>query len=93
MLIVEHTSHLPRWMEKAIWDGDVDLLRERAPCICCCDEHTFEHCPARQWEGCRGQGTPTRFDIDEWARHYGMTREEFLGWKSDEAMVFLGGVR
>lgn len=69
---------LPAWMEKAIWEGDVDTLRERAGCVCCCYEHTFEHCPARLWDGCRGSGTPTRVEINEWASLYGMTREEFL---------------
>jgi hypothetical protein len=73
------TAHLPKWMEDAIWRGDYDCLQERAPCICCCSEHTFEHCPSRLWEGCRGQGTLTWNDVDGWARHYGMSREKFLG--------------
>jgi hypothetical protein len=75
---VRLTAHLPEWMEEAIWSGDSGTLRERAACVCCCDEHTFENCPARLWGGCRGQGTPTREDVDEWARHYGVTLGEFL---------------
>lgn len=73
------TERLPTWMEEAIWDGDVDTLSERAGCVCCCDVHTFESCPARAWYGCRGQHTPTQADLDEWVRHYGMTRDEFFG--------------
>lgn len=80
---MRRTAHLPEWMEEAIWSGDLVTLEERAHCICCCAEHTFEHCPARAWGGCRGQETPTRHDIDGWARHYGMTREEFLGFSPE----------
>ncbi len=69
-------------IERAMWEGDVNKLDELAPCGCCCHEHTFENCPARDWYGCRGQGTMTRADEDSWARHYetahGMTREEFF---------------
>jgi hypothetical protein len=72
------TAHLPEWMQKAIWEGDLDTLQERAPCVCCCADHTHEHCPARQWEGCRGQGIITRADVDAWAAHYGVTTREFL---------------
>jgi hypothetical protein len=71
-------TNIPRWMERAIWEGNQDLLHERAPCKCCCYDHTFDHCQARLWGGCRGQGKPTKDDLDEWARHYGMTAEEFL---------------
>lgn len=70
-------------LEEAMWAGDHDTLWELAPCICCCSEHTFEHCPARQWDGCRGSGTMTRAEIDEWAEHYrkhhGLTRDQFFG--------------
>jgi hypothetical protein len=83
---VEKTKHLPEWMEKAIWTSDLDALSERAGCVCCCcADHTFENCPARAWEGCRGQGTPTNTDLEEWASLYGMTRIEFLNpdsWKT-----------
>ena len=65
-------------INEAMWAGDVDRLQELAGCICCCDEHTFEHCPARQWDGCRGQGAPTHRDMEIWAAHYGMTPTEFL---------------
>jgi hypothetical protein len=77
-------AHLPAEIARAIWEGDVDKLYELAPCRCCCGEHTFENCPARQWGGCRGQGTMTRADYEEWARHYekfhGMARAEFEGF-------------
>jgi hypothetical protein len=62
-----------------MWAGDVDLLDELAPCRCCCHEHTFESCEAREWGGCRGQGTMTRAEELSWAKHYGMTLEEFFG--------------
>jgi hypothetical protein len=62
------TEHLPAWMEQAIWVGDEDTLRERAGCICCCDRHSYVHCPARLWGGCRGQDTSTKNDLDEWEK-------------------------
>lgn len=74
---------IDRRLERAIWEGDLDTLQELAPCRCCCAEHTFEHCPARAWFGCRGQGSMTSADVDSWARHYqqhhGMTRDQFFG--------------
>ena len=70
-------------LEKAMWEGDVERLNELAGCICCCDEHTFEDCPARAWHGCRGSSALTRADVESWARHYeqchGMTRDRFFG--------------
>ena len=70
-------------LQDAMWAGDIDLLNEVARCICCCDEHTFENCPARTWFGCRGQATTERADQETWARHYqkfhGMTEREFYG--------------
>jgi hypothetical protein len=71
-------------LKDALWSGNVDRLQELAPCICCCSEHTFGHCPARQWSGCRGgEGLTPRDEYEEWARHYekfhGMTRAEFDG--------------
>jgi len=72
-------------LENAIWAGDINKLHELAPCVCCCAEHTHEWCPARAWEGCRGQGSVTSKDIDEWARHYGMTRRQFLDPQQGEA--------
>lgn len=69
-------------LDEAMWAGDVNVLHELAPCRCCCDEHTFEDCPARAWVGCRGQSTMTRAEQESWARHYqthhGMTQEEFF---------------
>jgi hypothetical protein len=71
-----------REIEEAMWAGDVEKLDEIAGCICCCHEHTFRSCPARQWSGCRGQGTE-QYDPEVWAKWYeqwrGMTREEFFG--------------
>jgi hypothetical protein len=68
-------------LENAMWAGDVEKLCELAPCICCCAEHTFESCPARQWCGCRGG--LTRSEEQSWFRHYqehhGMTFEQFYG--------------
>lgn len=57
-------------LDVAIWAGDVDKIEEIAHCVCCCGEHTFENCPARQWGGCRGQGSMTRADEESWRRHY-----------------------
>ena len=72
-----------RILERAVWEGDMDLLWEIADCRCCCDEHTFEWCPARAWGGCRGQYTPTHDEMESWISHYerfhGMTREQFFG--------------
>lgn len=49
---------------------------------CCCWEHTFESCPARVWEGCRGSGN-VREDEEAWAKHYekfhGVNRDKFFG--------------
>lgn len=70
-------------MEEAVWAGDLDTLQERAGCVCCCAEHTFEGCPARAWEGCRGQGSLTQDDVEGWVRHYkryhGLSRDQFFG--------------
>jgi hypothetical protein len=66
-------------VEDAIWAGDMDWLDEHLHCECCCNEHTGEGCPARLWGGCRGQGSMTRADEESWARHYGMTLDQFFG--------------
>ena len=66
-------------IKEAMWAGDLDRLEEIAGCECCCDEHTFEHCLARLWGGCRGQGSLTNKDIEGWAAHYGMTVDQFYG--------------
>lgn len=63
---------------RAVWEGDTDWLDEHYGCGCCCNEHTFEGCAARMWGACRGQGTMTQAELDSWARHYGMTLDEFL---------------
>jgi len=72
-----------RALERAVWRGDIDALDELAHCRCCCHEHTFEHCPARVWSGCRGQAAMTYAELESWFRHYqrrhGMTREQFFG--------------
>ncbi len=74
---------LARAIDDAMWAGDVELLWELAPCRCCCHEHTFEFCPARRWEGCRGSGSMTRAEVESWVRHYGthhgMSRDQFFG--------------
>lgn len=69
---------MPPEIAAAMWAGDQDELWRIAPCICCCHEHTFEHCPARAWEGCRGSGAPTHADLEAWAKHYGMPLFDFL---------------
>jgi hypothetical protein len=65
-------------IQELLWEGDIEALQAELRCECCCAEHTFEGCPARLWGGCRGQDTMTRADIELWAAHYGMTREQFL---------------
>lgn len=75
-------------LDEAIWAGDVDWLSEHAPCVCCCGEHTFEGCPAREWGGCRGQGSMTRAEQESWQRFYeetrGMSWEDFYGYERPE---------
>ena len=70
-------------LARAMWEGDVDRLRELAGCDCCCADHTFEGCPARTWGGCRGQDSMTRTEEKSWLRHYvenhGMTEAQFYG--------------
>lgn len=70
-------------LSRAMWEGDVDKLRELAGCGCCCDEHFFEDCPARAWGGCRGQHSLTRADYAAWEEHYrrhhGLSRDQFYG--------------
>jgi hypothetical protein len=70
-------------LQEAMWAGDVDRLHELAPCVCCCEEHTFgSGCPAYAWGGCRGQGAAEQ-DHRAWAEHYrqahGMTSDQFYG--------------
>ncbi len=76
-----------RWREllaikQAMWIGNVGWLQRYAPCKCCCAEHTYENCIAREWFGCRGQNTMTRTEEESWARHYqvhhGMSCDEFF---------------
>lgn len=73
-------------LEAAMWAGDIDRLRELAPCQCCCADHFFDCCEARVWGGCRGQDSMTRADHESWAHHYvqfhGMTRDQFFGLES-----------
>lgn len=73
-------SKIAKAVEKAMWANDQDTLWKIAPCDCCCHEHTLSGCLARLWEGCRGQGSMTRADYEGWAKHYGMTVDEFLDW-------------
>jgi hypothetical protein len=65
-----------------MWAGDTDTLDRLAPCRCCCADHTFANCPARAWNGCRGQPTSANDDPDSWAAFYkrtrGMNEDEFF---------------
>jgi hypothetical protein len=69
-------------LQEAMWAGDVDRLNELAPCRCCCAEHTFSNCEAREWGGCRGQGSEA-FDDRAWQQFYeqahGMSADVFYG--------------
>ncbi len=80
---------IPKEIADAMWAGDTDKLDELAPCRCCCHEHTYDNCPARQWNGCRGQMSFTYAEEQAWAKHYethhGMTEGEFYGF--DEGNV------
>jgi hypothetical protein len=77
-------------IRRAMWEGDVDKLQEIAACRCCCHEHTFApYCPAYQWGGCRGQGTPDEKKlIESYKRFYmeerGMTEDEFYATNRTE---------
>ena len=68
-------------VKEAMWAGDTDRLQELAPCQCCCSEHTCrEACRAWVWGGCRGYGTKDpHTEAVAWAKHYGMTLDEFYG--------------
>lgn len=71
-------------IEDAMWAGDLDTLQELAPCRCCCDEHTFGDCEAREWGGCRGGSGPSWLEIERgyiehYMIHHGMTMEQFYG--------------
>ena len=74
---------LDEQIQRAMWAGDTDWLNEHFGCVCCCDEHTFESCPARRWNGCRGNGEDSQAEYESWKRHYmklhGMTEEQFEG--------------
>lgn len=76
-------TNLKQEILEAMWSGDVEKCDELAPCVCCCDEHTFESCPARLWYGCRGQGAMTSAEEKSWLEHYrknhGMTEAQFYG--------------
>lgn len=71
-------------LRKLMWAGDELSLNRIAGCTCCCDEHTYERCPARQWHGCRGQNSVlTVAEIEAWFQTYarvrGFTRAQFFG--------------
>ena len=70
MPLVWNGLAMDKAIEQAMWEGDVETLDDLASCICCCDEHTFESCPARVWSGCRGSGSMTQADEESWRRHY-----------------------
>jgi hypothetical protein len=69
---------------EAMFNQDHDKLQELAGCRCCCDEHTDSCCPARIVGNCRGQGTPSRADIQAWMEHYGMDSEQFYPSNNDD---------
>lgn len=71
-----------------MWAGDVELLDKLARCVCCCHEHTFTDCPAREWNGCRSGLAPgetleeslgERGWVEHYAKHHGMTEAQFFG--------------
>lgn len=66
-----------REVEEAMWAGDQERLHDLAPCNCCCSEHTSSWCLARLWGGCRGGDGSDEIDVEGWASHYKMTRDEF----------------
>ena len=70
-------------LKRLMWAGDTDSLNRIAKCVCCCDEHTYDGCPARNWHGCRGQSSLSLTEIESWFRSYararGFTREQFFG--------------
>lgn len=74
---------LQKEIEDAMWAGDIDKLHRIAGCYCCCSEHTFESCPARAWDGCRGGQSSPRAERIAWQKHYeqfhGMSYETFYG--------------
>lgn len=74
-----------------MWAGDVDKLHELAPCECCCHEHTFLYCPAREWGGCRSGLAPGETDPwdepgwqEHYAKHHGMSWEMFYGYDTND---------
>lgn len=80
-------DELKKAIEQAMWDGDTDRLDELAPCGCCCWEHYHWDCPARVWNGCRGQDD-IHGERAKWQEHYkkfhGMTEAEFDGEEPEE---------
>ena len=52
----------------AMFSGNVDVLERNLRCTCCCNEHTFESCPARRWNGCRGSAQSQ--ESDTWKRAF-----------------------
>jgi hypothetical protein len=69
-------------IKRAMWEGDLDKLNELAGCECCCGEHTFSNCPAREWDGCRSGLKPGEHAMDDaeaWRAFYGMTNKQFYG--------------
>jgi hypothetical protein len=70
-------------LEDAMWAEDADALNELAPCRCCCRQHTFYDCPARDWNGCRGGTESPRETEQAWQEFYekvhGMSSNVFYG--------------
>lgn len=73
-------------LNDAMWRGDIEWIDAHYGCGCCCEDHTFAGCPARLWNGCRGQNSIE--DIDGWMAHYaahhGLNRYQFFGWDEEE---------
>lgn len=62
------TSMTDEEIRAAMFSGNVGVLQRKLPCRCCCNEHTFENCPARRWNGCRGSTSSENYD--DWKRAF-----------------------
>lgn len=78
-------------IKAAMWAGDLGALEALAPCVCCCHEHTFANCEAREWGGCRSGLAPgetlegyERGWQEHYAREHGMSEAQFYGWNDGE---------
>ncbi len=60
-------------LDRALFENDRNVLEYEFGCRCCCEEHTFRDCKARQWGGCRGQWSDEP-DEESWFRFYQASR-------------------